>query len=125
MLRRKHPKDKEGTGVDLKPDVESSIGYDYAFEKLLAHTKFDCLGLFCTSDINDMLRQRIGSSGRALMDNLDPCCIYASNHRIKAEVSKMVDNFRAQGYIVNLGHGRLPDMEPEHVNKFVKRVQAK
>ena len=52
-----------------------------------------------TSDINDA-RQRIGVSGKALMGNLDPCCIYASNHRInKAKVKKMVDNFGAQqGY---------------------------
>ena len=105
------------------PLIVFSKGTDYAFEKL-AHTKFDCLGLCYTSDINDV-RQRIGGSGKALMGNLDPCCIYASNHRIKAEVSKMVDNFGAQGYIANLGHGCLPDMEPEHVNEFVKSVQAK
>ena len=60
------------------PLIVFSKGTDYAFEKL-AHTKFDCLGLCYTSDINDV-RQRIGGSGKALMGNLDPCCIYASNN---------------------------------------------
>ena len=37
----------------------------------------------------------------------------------------MLDLFGTRGYIANFGHGCFPDMDPEHVDKFIKTVQQK
>jgi uroporphyrinogen decarboxylase len=106
------------------PLIVFSKGTDYAFEKL-AETKFDCLGVDFTSDPED-IRRRIAGSGKALQGNMDPCCIYGDNERIENEVEKMLHRFGSNGgYIANLGHGCLPDMDPEHVDVFIKSVQKK
>lgn len=103
------------------PMIVFSKGTNFAYEKL-AETQYDCLGVDWQSDPADV-RQRIKGSNKALQGNLDPCAIYAEPPIIQAEVHAMLEKFGTQGYIANLGHGCFPDMDPAHVDTFIKTVQ--
>jgi uroporphyrinogen decarboxylase len=121
------------------PLIMFSKGTDYAFERL-AETRFDCLGLDWTSSPEDV-RSRIenvnvninandtnsnsNTIAKALQGNLDPCVIYADVSTIESEVEKMLKSFGTKGYIANFGHGCFPDMDPKHVDAFIKCVQQK
>ena len=104
------------------PLIIFSKGTDYALERL-SKTEFDCLGLDWMSNPQDV-RKRIGNE-KALQGNMDPCVIYANESVIESEVGTMLDLFGTRGYIANFGHGCFPDMDPEHVDKFIKTVQQK
>ena len=67
--------------------------------------------------------KRIQGSQKALQGNMDPCTIYADPEIIQIEVKKMLEKFGTKGYIANFGHGCFPDMNPKHVDTFVKTVQ--
>jgi uroporphyrinogen decarboxylase len=103
------------------PLIMFSKGTDYAFERL-ADTQFDCLGLDWTSDPQDV-RKRIGDK-KALQGNMDPCVIYANKNVIKKEVENMLESFGTTGYVANFGHGCFPDMDPSHVDTFIKCIQT-
>ena len=103
------------------PLIVFSKGTDYALERLATETKYDCFGLDWKSDPKDA-RRRIGNE-EALQGNMDPGCIYADKFRIEFEVGKMLARFGTQNYVANFGHGCFPDMDPEHVDFFIKNVQ--
>ncbi|EEY57967.1 uroporphyrinogen decarboxylase, putative [Phytophthora infestans T30-4] len=95
-------------------------GTQYAYEKLVA-TKYDCIGLDWQSDpveVRQIARGRVSLQG-----NMDSSVIYASTDIIYDEVKKMLKRFGTQKYVANLGHGCFPDMEPAHVDAFIKAVQ--
>jgi uroporphyrinogen decarboxylase len=88
----------------------------------MAETGCDALGLDWTTDLGDA-RRRVG--GRvALQGNMDPCLLYASPQRIRAEVAAILASYGpGTGHIFNLGHGIPPDVEPERAKALVTTVQ--
>jgi len=65
----------------------------------------------------------VGSSV-ALQGNLDPSVLYAKNEKIEEEAENVLRFFgKGTGHIFNLGHGILPDVEPEKVKTLVKFVK--
>ncbi|CAI5703354.1 unnamed protein product [Peronospora effusa] len=95
-------------------------GTQYAYEKLVT-TKYDCIGLDWQSDPVEV--RRLAHGRVSLQGNLDSSVIYASPDIIYNEVKKMLKRFGTQKYVANLGHGCFPDMEPAHVDAFIKAVQ--
>lgn len=65
----------------------------------------------------------------ALQGNLDPSVLYSKQQKIEEEAAKILQSFgNGNGHIFNLGHGILPDVEPEKVKfliEFVKRESKK
>ena len=60
----------------------------------------------------------------AIQGNLDPQILYAHPKIIKQETLKMMHKMRKDpAYIVNLGHGVLPDIPVDHVKAFVETVK--
>ena len=60
----------------------------------------------------------------AVQGNLDPEILYAPPSIIQKETEKMLRNMEGDpGYIVNLGHGVLPDIPVDHVRAFVDTVK--
>jgi uroporphyrinogen decarboxylase len=89
----------------------------------MAATGCDALGLDWTTDLKDA-RARVGGKV-ALQGNLDPCVLYASPERIRAEVDTVLESFGAgSGHVFNLGHGIHPDVDPAHVAVLVEAVHA-
>jgi uroporphyrinogen decarboxylase len=89
----------------------------------MAASGCDALGLDWTTDLKDA-RARVGERV-ALQGNLDPCVLYASPERIRADVETVLESFgRGSGHVFNLGHGIHPDVDPEHVAVLVEAVHA-
>lgn len=90
--------------------------------EMLADSDYDTLSL----DWNispAVARRRVDISKASLQGNFDPCALYASPEHIKELVREMLQGFGTQRYIANLGHGMLPDHDPEHAHAFIKAVQ--
>ncbi|MEE9273395.1 MAG: uroporphyrinogen decarboxylase [Robiginitomaculum sp.] len=58
-----------------------------------------------------------------LQGNLDPTRLYSSPEKIKTLVWEMIDAFGKDRYIVNLGHGILPDIPLDNAKAFFDAVK--
>lgn len=87
----------------------------------MAETGYDALGLDWQTDIQ-IARDRVG--GRvALQGNMDPITLYANPEIIKAKVASILEKYGSgTGHVFNLGHGILPDINPDHVKAMVDAV---
>jgi uroporphyrinogen decarboxylase len=85
--------------------------------------KLNCntVGLDWNMDV-EAIRKNIGET-LTLQGNLDPCALYGSHEVVKNETKKMLDSFKSNRHIVNLGHGVYPDVDPEKVKTFIKTVK--
>jgi uroporphyrinogen decarboxylase len=87
----------------------------------MAETGCDALGVDWTTDLADA-RRMVGDRV-ALQGNLDPCALYASPARIRAEVAAVLASYGSgSGHVFNLGHGIHPDVDPDHAAALVAAV---
>lgn len=70
----------------------------------------------------DEVRRRVGE-GVALQGNLDPGALFASPSEIRTRVADILARAGSKGHIFNLGHGVLPETNPEHVRAMVEAVR--
>jgi len=114
QLRR----ERQGRRVPVILYTKGGMGWLEA----IADTGCDVIGLDWTVDI-DQARKRVGHKV-ALQGNMDPCVLYASPERIRAEVKDILAQFGCHnGHVFNLGHGITPDVQPENAIEFVRSVQ--
>ncbi len=89
--------------------------------KKLSKTGADVLGIDWTFDLKDV-REKVGKKV-ALQGNLDPTVLYAPQETIREEAVKILKVFNGEpGHIFNLGHGILPDVDPENAKALVRIV---
>jgi uroporphyrinogen decarboxylase len=70
----------------------------------------------------DAATRRIGPD-RAVQGNLDPCVLLAPWPVVEAEVRRVLDQGRAApGHVFNLGHGVLPETDPDVLTRVVALV---
>jgi uroporphyrinogen decarboxylase len=82
---------------------------------------YDALGLDWQTDIADA-RARVGNQV-ALQGNMDPIALYAQPEVITEKVKSILHKYgQGSGHVFNLGHGILPDINPEHVKAMVDVV---
>lgn len=87
----------------------------------MAAVGFDGLGLDWQTDIAQA-RARVGEQV-ALQGNMDPITLYAKPEVIREKVGKILHSYgQGSGHVFNLGHGILPDINPEHVKAMVDAV---
>jgi uroporphyrinogen decarboxylase len=61
--------------------------------------------------------------GKPLQGNLDPCVLFAPDEVIDLEVRRVLAEGRtAPGHVFNLGHGVLPETEPDKLTRVVELV---
>ena len=88
----------------------------------MAACGFDALGLDWQTDIGTA-RARVGDQV-ALQGNLDPISLYAGPDIIRSKVAKILHDYgHGSGHVFNLGHGILPDINPDHVKAMVDAVR--
>jgi uroporphyrinogen decarboxylase len=108
-----------------EPVIVFAKGVHYNLDKL-AEIGADVLGLDWTMDIGQV-RKQIGDKV-ALQGNMDPTILYGSCEKIKEEAGKILKSFgNGSGHIFNLGHGILPDVDPQNLKvlvDFVKKESA-
>ena len=104
-----------------EPVIFFAKGVHYNLNKLAA-TGADVLGLDWTMDLGKV-RREVGDRV-ALQGNLDPTVLYADKSYIKSEVKNVLSSFgKGNGHVFNLGHGVLPDIDPENVKALVQFVK--
>jgi uroporphyrinogen decarboxylase len=64
--------------------------------------------------------------GAALQGNLDPAIVRASPQAVDQRVDGVLAAARrsGRGHVFNLGHGVLPDTDPDVLTRIVERVHA-
>ena len=84
----------------------------------------DVLGCDWQSDIVG-IKKFIGAGPIAVQGNLDPMLLYAPPEVLRERANRLIASLRPYpGHIFNLGHGILPDMNPEQVKVLVDTVKA-
>lgn len=87
----------------------------------MAESGYEALGLDWQTDIGQA-RTRVGQQV-ALQGNLDPISLYAQPSVIVEKVKTVLEKYgTGSGHVFNLGHGILPDINPEHVKAMVDAV---
>ncbi len=110
-------RESEGRRV---PVILFTKGGGFWLEKM-ADTGCDALGIDWTLSLAEA-RRRVGDRV-ALQGNLDPCSLYASPARIRAEVGLVLESFgQGSGHVFNLGHGIHPEVDPHHAGVMVEAV---
>ncbi|MEQ1620670.1 MAG: uroporphyrinogen decarboxylase [Methylococcales bacterium] len=90
--------------------------------ELMADAGYDALGLDWQTDIHQA-RARVGGKV-ALQGNMDPVALYANPDVIAEKVKAVLAKYgEGSGHVFNLGHGILPDINPEHVKAMVDAVR--
>jgi uroporphyrinogen decarboxylase len=70
----------------------------------------------------DQAARRAGGS-RPVQGNLDPAVLFAATEAIDEEVRRIVaEGRRTPGHVFNLGHGVLPDTDPDVLTRLVELV---
>ncbi|MFZ2311271.1 MAG: uroporphyrinogen decarboxylase [Methylobacter sp.] len=88
----------------------------------MADSGYDALGLDWQTDIG-LARARVGDKV-ALQGNMDPVSLYASPEVITEKVKAILRKYGSgSGHVFNLGHGILPDINPEHVKAMVDAIR--
>jgi uroporphyrinogen decarboxylase len=92
-------------------------------DELLARTGADALGVDWREPLG-RVRQRIGDR-MALQGNLDPGALLGGSTAMLREARAVLDEVPNGGsHVFNLGHGVLPDTDPERVSELVEFVHA-
>ena len=64
-------------------------------------------------------------TGRVVQGNLDPAVLFADAASVEAEVRRILDEgSRAPGHVFNLGHGVLPETDPDVITRLVELVHS-
>jgi uroporphyrinogen decarboxylase len=93
-----------------------------AWLEAMADSGYEALGLDWQTDIQ-LARQRVGDKV-ALQGNMDPVSLYAKPEVITEKVKSVLHKYGSgSGHVFNLGHGILPDINPEHVQAMVAAVR--
>jgi uroporphyrinogen decarboxylase len=105
------------------PVIVFAPGAGWAIREIAAATQADAIGVDWHTAPHEARRQT-DTLSVALQGNLDPCALYAPVHEIQRRTAAMIQSFGPVGHVANLGHGILPDMNPDHARAFVDAVQS-
>ncbi len=104
-----------------EPVIFFAKGVHHNLDKL-ADIGANVLGLDWTMDLGE-IRKHVGDRV-ALQGNLDPTVLYGNKEHIHLAAKNVLSSFgKGNGHIFNLGHGILPDIDPENVKALVQFVK--
>jgi uroporphyrinogen decarboxylase len=104
-----------------EPVIVFCKGVHYKLKKIVK-AGADVVGLDWTMDIG-RVRKKLKDKA-ALQGNLDPTVLYGSPELIKQEAEKVLESYgEGNGHIFNLGHGILPDVNPDNLRVLVNYVK--
>ena len=129
-------------GGMLSPEDYQTFSWQYIdqiVEALSPLTHVIAFGKGCWFALEDMTKSKVSALGVdwtikpevarnltnnaiTLQGNFDPTRLYSSPETIKKMVTEMINKFGKDKYIVNLGHGILPDIPLENAEAFIRAV---
>ncbi|MFT6439478.1 MAG: uroporphyrinogen decarboxylase [Cycloclasticus pugetii] len=87
----------------------------------MADAGYNGLGVDWTTDLK--LARELTKDSVVLQGNLDPTSLYASPEKIRQKVRDVLADYgHGHKHIFNLGHGILPDINPDHVKAMIDEV---
>ncbi len=105
-----------------RPTIYFSTGSAHLLD-LLRRTGADALGVDWREPLG-RVRSRVGPD-LALQGNLDPGVLLASPEAVRQEAQRVLDEIPdGRAHVFNLGHGVLPETDPERVRELVDYVHA-
>ncbi|KIX04194.1 uroporphyrinogen decarboxylase [Rhinocladiella mackenziei CBS 650.93] len=115
------PKKLREMGEDVVPMVVFAKGAWYALDEL-CNSGFDVVSLDWLHDPKEAVR--IARGRVTLQGNADPGVLYGSHESITSVVQNMVEGFGGgkQRWIVNLGHGVTPGVNPDDLKFFFEEI---
>ncbi|KAK5074858.1 Uroporphyrinogen decarboxylase in heme biosynthesis [Lithohypha guttulata] len=118
----KHTKERlKERGLDVVPMTVFAKGAWYALDQL-CESGYEVVGLDWLHDPAQAVE--IANGRVTLQGNADPGVLYGSNASITNVVEHMVQGFGGgkQRWIVNLGHGITPGVDPEKLKLFFQEI---
>jgi uroporphyrinogen decarboxylase len=104
----------------LSPVILFPKGSWYSLEDL-SKSSASALGVdWC---VTPQLARKLTNNSITLQGNFDPNKLLMPIPDIQKAVKKMIDEFGAQRYVANLGHGILPNIPVDHAKAFVDAVK--
>ncbi len=108
--------------VEGAPVILFAKGAWYALERLAWRTRAAALSVDWT--VSPEYARRATSREATLQGNYDPARLLSPISVIRHQVRRMIDRFGKDRYIVNLGHGILPNIPVDHARAFVDAVKS-
>ncbi|MBV9961787.1 MAG: uroporphyrinogen decarboxylase [Parafilimonas sp.] len=105
---------------DSGPVILFPKGTWYALEDL-SKSSASAIGLDWT--VSPKQARALTNNNITLQGNFDPAKLLAPIPQIKKWVKEMIDEFGAQNYIANLGHGITPNVPVDNAKAFVEAVK--
>jgi uroporphyrinogen decarboxylase len=93
----------------------------YALERLATKTTASAIGIDWT--VTPEYAREVTRNEITLQGNFDPSKLMMAPKEIKSGVRRMIERFGKQRYIVNLGHGILPNIPVDHARAFIEAVK--
>jgi uroporphyrinogen decarboxylase len=108
---------------DRVPRIHFGVGTGHMLGAI-AEAGADVVGVDWRTPL-DVAATRIGP-GRAVQGNLDPTVLFAPYEVIETEVRRIVvEGAAAPGHVFNLGHGVLPETDPDVLGRVVDLVHGR
>jgi len=104
----------------LVPVIAFGKGCWFALEEM-AKSKAAALGVDWT--VSPKVARELTGHSITLQGNFDPVRLLSPPAVIKEMVTRMIDDFGKDRYIVNLGHGILPHVPTDHAKAFIDAVK--
>ncbi len=102
------------------PVISFAKGCWYALEEM-SNSNVSALGVDWT--ISPKIARKLTGNKVTLQGNLDPARLLSPPKEIKKLVTQMINDFGKDKYIVNLGHGILPNIPLDNARAFVDAVK--
>ncbi|HXB93352.1 MAG TPA: uroporphyrinogen decarboxylase [Puia sp.] len=107
----------------LKDEVLTIVFAKGAWHSLEEMAATGAQGLGIDWCIRPQMARKLAGPTVVLQGNFDPAKLLSPIPVIKKEVEAMLDAFKGQPHIANLGHGILPDVPVDHARAFVDTVK--
>lgn len=105
---------------DEVPVIAFGKGCWFALEEM-SNSNASALGVDWT--ITPKMARKLTNNSITLQGNFDPARLLSPPKEIKKLVTQMIDDFGKDRYIVNLGHGILPNIPLENAKAFIDAVK--
>jgi len=102
------------------PVIAFAKGCWFALEDM-ANSNASALGVDWT--ITPQMARKLTGGQITLQGNMDPSRLLSPPDKIRKLVTDMIDAFGKDKYVVNLGHGILPNIPVDHARAFIEAVK--
>ena len=102
------------------PVIAFGKGCWFALEEM---TKSNVSALGVDWTLSPKIARQLTNNSVTLQGNMDPSRLLSPPGDIKKIVTKMINDFGKDKYIVNLGHGILPNIPVDHAKAFIDAVK--